>query len=162
MDSVVAAAVVVRGIGRATCFVLQSLQELSWGVSPLWTNGLTTLWPRLSPASSMKALTTYFTCVAATGRVAWALLSLMRAGAKGCTPISRPAPRWSDYVFRSRALGINIETIDEPHAGSFAGTHARYVLRDRLEVFGGNLDEYLASSEGQREFGGAMFGRVAA
>ena len=95
------------------------------------------------------------------GRVAWAVLSLMRAGKEGCTPISRPAPRWSDYVFRARALRINIETIDEKHAGSFAGMHARYVLRDTVEVFGGNLDDYLNSEEGRREFGRADFARAA-
>jgi hypothetical protein len=100
--------------------------------------------------------------VTVIGRVAWCLLSLMRAGATGCTPISRPAPRWSDYVFRSRGLGINVETIDENHGGSFAGSHARYVLRDRLTVQGGNLVEYLASPEGQREFPNANFGRAAA
>jgi hypothetical protein len=98
------------------------------------------------------------------GRTAWALLSLIRAGDTGCTPISRPAPRWSDYVFRLRGLGINVETIDENHGGSFAGSHARYVLRDDVSIVRGtgNLREYLASEEGQREFGTAHFGSVAA
>lgn len=99
--------------------------------------------------------------VTATGRVGWALLSLIRAGSEGCTPISRPAPRWSDYVFRSRALGINIETIDEKHGGSFSGLHARYVLRDKLEIGGGNLVDYLNSPEGRREFPNASFARAA-
>jgi hypothetical protein len=95
------------------------------------------------------------------GRVGWAVLSLIRAGAKGCTPIDRPAPRWSDYVFKARALGINVETIHEGHEGSFAGHHARYVLRDSVSVTGGTLDEYLISPEGLREFGGAYFLRAA-
>lgn len=100
--------------------------------------------------------------VTVIGRDAWALLSLMRAGNAGCTPISRPAPRWSHYVFKLRGHGINVETIDENHGGSFSGSHARYVLRDRLTVSGGNLAEYLASPDGQREFGGASFGSAAA
>jgi hypothetical protein len=97
-----------------------------------------------------------------TGRVAWALLSLMRGGETGCTPITRPAPRWSDYVFRLRGQGFDVETIDESHGGSFAGSHARYVLRDQVSVFGGNLREYLDSPEGRREFGNAYFGSAAA
>jgi hypothetical protein len=31
------------------------------------------------------------TCI---GRVGWCILSLIRAGKRGCTPIDRPAPRW--------------------------------------------------------------------
>ena len=96
------------------------------------------------------------------GRVAWGLLSLIAAGETGCTPITRPAPRWSDYVFRLRAQGFNVETIDESHGGSFAGSHARYVLRDDVTVLGGNLREYLSSPEGRREFGHVYFGRAAA
>jgi hypothetical protein len=93
-----------------------------------------------------------------TGRVAWALLSLIAAGAKGCTPITRPAPRWSDYVFRLRKQGFNVETKDEAHGGPYAGTHAIYILHDRVEVFGGNLAEYLRSPDGRREFGNVQFG----
>lgn len=100
--------------------------------------------------------------ITVTGRTAWALLSLMRSGAKGCTPIDRPAPRWSDYIFRLRKQGVNVETIDENHGGSFAGTHAKYVLRDMVTVGGGNLIEYLASPQGQREFPNASFAREAA
>jgi hypothetical protein len=70
------------------------------------------------------------------GRVAWALLQLICAGDRGCTPITNPAPRWSAYVFKLRRLGIVIETIHEPHGGPFAGTHARYVLRSPVSVLG--------------------------
>jgi hypothetical protein len=64
------------------------------------------------------------------GRYRWALESLQMAGANGCTPIDRPAPRWSAYVHVLRhEYGIDIETITEPHDGPFAGHHARYVLR---------------------------------
>ena len=99
------------------------------------------------------------TCI---GRVGWAVLTLMRAGQKGCTPIDRPAPRWSDYVHKAKKLGLNIETIHEGHDGTFAGHHGRYVLRDRVTVTGGTLDQYLASPEGLREFPSASFTRAAA
>jgi len=68
------------------------------------------------------------------GRFAWTLDALLHAGAAGCTPISRPAPRWSHYVWRLRGDGVSIETIDERHAGPFAVQHARYVLRNRVQV----------------------------
>jgi len=63
------------------------------------------------------------------GRKQWALEHLMRAGRKGCTPIEQPGPRWSGYVHKLREQGVQIETIHEPHAGDYPGTHARYVLR---------------------------------
>ena len=63
------------------------------------------------------------------GREAWALDALVAAGERGCTPIERPAPRWSGYVHDLRRFGVAIETIHEPHGGAFPGTHARYVLR---------------------------------
>jgi hypothetical protein len=34
------------------------------------------------------------------GRDAWALSSLILAGADGCTPIDNPGPRWSGYIFK--------------------------------------------------------------
>jgi hypothetical protein len=64
-----------------------------------------------------------------TGREAWALDRLRDAGAKGCTPITEPAPRWSAYVFNLRGLGVPIQTVTEPHGGAFAGHHGRYILR---------------------------------
>ena len=64
-----------------------------------------------------------------SGRVQWALDQLRKAGAVGCTPIYNPAPRWSAYVFSLREIGVQIETITEPHEGDFPGHHARYVLR---------------------------------
>lgn len=64
------------------------------------------------------------------GRYAWALSSLIDSGLAGCTPIDRPGPRWSHYVFvLRRDYGLNIETITEAHGAPFPGTHARYVLR---------------------------------
>lgn len=63
------------------------------------------------------------------GREAWALRMLIAAGARGCTPICHPGPRWSAYVHDLRKLGFVIETVREGHGGEFPGEHARYVLR---------------------------------
>jgi len=68
------------------------------------------------------------------GRDAWALRNLINAGAAGCTPIDHPGPRWSHYVFKLRGFGFLIETVNENHGGPFAGTHARYVLRSKVEI----------------------------
>lgn len=72
-----------------------------------------------------------------TGREAWALERLAAAGPTGCTPITEPAPRWSAYIYRLRGRGLPIETIREPHGGTFPGHHARYVLHARVEKGGG-------------------------
>ena len=70
-----------------------------------------------------------------TGRNAWALMELLRAGPNGCTPIDNPGPRWSAYVFNlKREHGLAIETAHESHRGPFPGSHARYVLRSDVEV----------------------------
>ena len=68
------------------------------------------------------------------GRTAWTAHVLLGAGERGITPIERPAPRWSDYVFKIRGEGIVIETLDEKHGGSFKGVHARYVWRTPVDV----------------------------
>jgi hypothetical protein len=67
------------------------------------------------------------------GREEWALSHLLAAGATGCTSISHPGPRWSDYVFKLRRRGIDITTLAEPHGGPFAGTHGRYILRSNVQ-----------------------------
>lgn len=67
------------------------------------------------------------------GRDLWALERLICAGAKGCTSITEPAPRWSAYVHNLRKLGVTIETRHEPHGGPFPGNHARYILKARVE-----------------------------
>lgn len=67
------------------------------------------------------------------GREEWALSHLLNAGDRGCTPIDTPGPRWSHYVWLLRGRGINVETITEAHGGPYKGTHARYVLRSRIE-----------------------------
>lgn len=66
------------------------------------------------------------------GRDGWALECLIRTGDNGCTSIETPGPRWSGYIFDLRELGVDIETINEPHEGPFKGTHARYVLRSHV------------------------------
>lgn len=71
------------------------------------------------------------------GRDAWALMELIRAGQKGCTPIDHPSPRWSAYVLK-RKHGLDIETVYEPHCGDFPGNHARYVLRSVVEIISRN------------------------
>lgn len=76
------------------------------------------------------------------GRDAWALEQLLVAGERGCTPIERPAPRWSHYVWKLRTKhGVIVETIDEGHGGQFAGTHARYVLRSEVEILRDKMQE---------------------
>lgn len=80
--------------------------------------------------------------IAVLGREAWALLNLVEAGSKGCTPIDQPAPRWSHYVWLLRGHGFNVETIHEDHGGPFSGTHARYQLHDDVKLEGGNLDAW--------------------
>ena len=67
------------------------------------------------------------------GREEWALSNLLAAGNRGCTPIDTPGPRWSDYIFKLKKRGIVIETVTEAHGGPYRGTHARYVLRSRIE-----------------------------
>lgn len=62
------------------------------------------------------------------GRFAWTLSELVLAGGRGVTPIERPAPRWSHYVWMLRRQGVPIETVEEQHGGPYAGRHARYVL----------------------------------
>lgn len=67
--------------------------------------------------------------IVVSGRTRWALNELRNAGLTGCTPIKNPAPRWSAYIHELRDLGVEIETITEPHEGDFPGHHGRYVLR---------------------------------
>lgn len=68
------------------------------------------------------------------GRDAWALANLIDAGKDGCTPIEHPGPRWSHYCWKLRKAGIVVETVTEPHGGTYSGRHARYVLRSPIEV----------------------------
>ena len=58
-----------------------------------------------------------------------ALDELIKAGNSGIVPMENPAPRWSPYIHGLRSLGIEIDTIMEPHEGPFPGKHGRYVLQ---------------------------------
>lgn len=70
-----------------------------------------------------------------TGRDAWALRELVKAGESGCTPIDTPGPRWSSYVHNLRhEHGLIVETITQRHGGPFPGNHARYVLRSNVRL----------------------------
>lgn len=68
------------------------------------------------------------------GRDAWALRELIEAGARGCTPIDHPGPRWSGYVHKLRRDGLDIVTLQEAHGGEFPGRHGRYRLRTLLRI----------------------------
>ena len=68
------------------------------------------------------------------GREAWALSELLTAGQNGATPIDRPGPRWSSYVHKLRRRGFAIETLRESHGGPFPGSHARYLLRSKIQI----------------------------
>jgi hypothetical protein len=68
------------------------------------------------------------------GREAWCMAQLINVRGGGTTSFERPAPRWSDYVFKLRKRGIPIETIEESHGGPYRGAHARYFLRVAVEV----------------------------
>lgn len=72
-----------------------------------------------------------------SGRLRWALTCPVAAGASGCTPILQPAPRWSGYIHQLRQLGVEIETLTEPHGGDYPGRHGRYVLRCQVVQEGG-------------------------
>lgn len=63
------------------------------------------------------------------GRDLWALEQLMQGP---CTPITKPAPRWSAYIYKLRGFGVVIETEHEPHDGPFPGHHARYHLKSKI------------------------------
>ncbi len=71
----------------------------------------------------------------ATGRVAQTLTLLVRAGPKGVTSgeasIYRWARRTSDYVFRLRALGVEIDMTLEAAGDARVG---RYTLVSRIAV----------------------------
>lgn len=67
------------------------------------------------------------------GRTRWALDRLRCAGSGGITSFTDPAPRLSAYVHNLRKLGVDIETVTEPHCGAFSGHHGRYILRCQAE-----------------------------
>lgn len=67
----------------------------------------------------------------------WALSHLLAAGAYGCMPIDTSGALWSDYVFKLRRRGIDVETITETYDGPYAGHDDRCVLRSRVSPLSG-------------------------
>jgi hypothetical protein len=86
------------------------------------------------------------------GREALTLAHLIGAGETGIIPLDRPAPRWSAYVHTLRKRGLDISTVDEPHAGPYSGTHGRYILHTSLEV----LKTVFADDKRSRGFSDVM------
>ena len=58
--------------------------------------------------------------LATVGREAWCLAQLIVTGTQGVTPLERPAPRWSDYVFRLRKRGLPNNVIEAITAQVFS------------------------------------------
>ena len=77
------------------------------------------------------------------GREAWCAAQLVAAGSKGITSLENPAPRLSHYIFLLRRRGLPVESVDERHAGAYAGRHCRYHLRCPVVV----LDQRHAGQE---------------
>lgn len=69
-----------------------------------------------------------------TGRLAWTLLELIKAGETGITPLHNPAPRVSHYVMCLRRKGFAIETEMQPHGGAFPGEHGVYRLKSAVTI----------------------------
>ena len=67
--------------------------------------------------------------IRASGRFDWALDELIKAGPRGIIPMENLAPRWSAYIHVLRSLGVEIDTVMEPHEGPFPGKHGCYVLQ---------------------------------
>lgn len=67
------------------------------------------------------------------GRDFWALERRRAAGMQSCSPIAQPAPRWAAYIPKRRQLGIEVEKLHENHGLPFPVTHARFVLRSRVD-----------------------------
>jgi hypothetical protein len=69
-----------------------------------------------------------------SGRPAWTLHWLIERGLQGITAIERPAYRLSDYIFKLKKCGLEIETKHEGHGGAFSGSHGRYILRTPVTI----------------------------
>lgn len=68
------------------------------------------------------------------GRLAWAMLELVKAGDTGITPLHNPAPRVSHYVMCLRRKGVAIDTDMQPHGGAFPGEHGVYRLKSAVTI----------------------------
>ncbi len=72
--------------------------------------------------------------LALTGRLAWSLCELLKAGEQGITSLHNPAPRISHYVLTLRRKGLVIETVRAKHGGPFPGHHGIYRLVSNVTV----------------------------
>lgn len=89
----------------------------------------------MTARASITCLRTDGTAFTVRGRDGWALQQLIAAGLHGCSTFDHPAPRWPAYVHRLRhSYDLDVLTQYEPHGGAFPGRHARYVLREVIEI----------------------------
>lgn len=68
------------------------------------------------------------------GRLAWAMIELVRAGDSGITSLHNPGPRLSHYVMCLRRKGVVIDTTMTAHDGPFPGEHGVYRLRCAVTI----------------------------
>ncbi|WP_210184809.1 winged helix domain-containing protein [Allgaiera indica] len=72
-----------------------------------------------------------------SGRPAWLLEELIRAGSTGLTAADLPAGlRVSGFVMKLRRAGVPIDTLTEANEGVYGGHHGRYRLACRAERLG--------------------------
>ena len=64
----------------------------------------------------------------------WTLHELIQTAEGSWTSMEHPAPQWNHDVCWLPREGAGIQTVTEKHDGPCAGTHARSVLRSRVEV----------------------------
>jgi hypothetical protein len=71
-----------------------------------------------------------------SGRPAWMLDRLLKAGERGLTTAElAPGLRVSDFIFKLRKHhGIAVSSERETHAGDFPGSHSIYRLSEPVEV----------------------------
>lgn len=69
-----------------------------------------------------------------SGRPAWLLDELIRAGSTGLTAADLPAGlRVSGFVLKLRRAGVPIDTLTEANEGAYGGHHGRYRLACEVE-----------------------------
>jgi hypothetical protein len=62
-----------------------------------------------------------------------ALERRIEVGPRDSAPLMDPALRWAADVCKERRARVVVETQTELHTGAFAGTYARFLLRDLME-----------------------------
>ncbi len=69
-----------------------------------------------------------------SGRSAWTLLELVKAGKRGCVAADYPGVRLAAHIYNLKSEGLAIDTRHENHKGPFPGNHGRYVLACDVEI----------------------------